>query len=583
MRITKLLAVLALSLCSTAHAVDPLWTVDLGDKVEWSQVTTAGTLLVNTGKQVIHVDPDNGEVLWQKATDKKLTPYNFHDLDGSGFLLVAEQFQNIPPKTRLSMYDLISGDVIWESDELYASNLAVVPDVERGQVLFIGGFPGHARDKTSGNLLRAYDMASGEMRFETTLSKFNRMPMHLTDTSGMFSVATDLSGHARPVIDGNVIYLPYTGITALNLDSGDILWQQEFDTVDPGLKKTHSPIVIDGDTIYKTGRGLVVAIDRQTGKIRWESKQRKKEMMPELQVHGEHVIVRIGGMFSNGKDMIPAKPFGVLALDRGTGEERWSWTKAKDSITNMAVLPDVGQIVIADTRNLYRLDLAASGRPDVIEKRNLEFKRKFGGADAAVAGGKIASGLLSGGLVGGLQGGIGAAMGGGRDRGDPPSSITAFGNDLVVAGNYHVLSYNAEKDEDNWSIAFDPPGVNPMMLAFSGAAMAFTATANAGMHSSMSVRNQKLDNALTSADRLGSIMTRRFASAGKSGTMSFFLTKASREMEGARLQLMGIDLASGESVGAVPIEEKEPVFTVDNVGERVYYFHKEREVRAYAF
>lgn len=569
------------SLPFQAAANEPLWTASLADKADWSMVTTAGTLLVNTGKEVVHVDPDTGEFLWRKAMDKKLAPYNFHDLEGSGFLLIAEQFQNIPPKTRLTMYDLISGDTIWDSGELVASNLAVIPDIERGQVLFVGGFPGTREDRTSGNLIRAFDMATGDVRFQTTLSKFNRLPMHMTDTSGMFSVATDLSGHARPVIEGNTVYLPYKGMTAMNLDSGEILWEQEFDPVDPGLKNTFSAIAIDGDTIYKTGRGTVVAINKSTGELVWESKQRKKDMMPELRILDDQIIIRVGGLFSNGKDLIPMKPFGVRSLDKATGQERWEWLKAKNSITNMAVLPDVNQVVVADEKSLYRLDLNSKKNGDVLEKRNLEFKRKMGAADAAVAGGKVVSGLMSGGLMGGLQGGIRAAAG--NDRADPPSMITRLGNNLVISGNYHLLSYDAGADADNWSIAFAPPGVNPMMLALSGATMAFTATANMGMHTSMSTRNTKLNNALTSADRLGSIMTRRYAAAETAGNVSFFLTKAGEDMPGATLQLMGIDLTSGESIGAVPIEEKEPVFTVDNVGKRVYYFHKEQEVRAFAF
>src|SRR5690606_25319354 len=117
--------------------------------------------------------------------------------------------------------------------------------------------------------------------------------------------------------------------------------------------------------------------------------------------------------------------------------------------------------------------------------------RKFGAADTAVAGGKVVSGLLSGGILGGLQGGLSAASS--DDRSDPPTTIARVDDNLVISGNYHVLSYNAATDSDSWSIAFEPPGVNPMLMALSGATMALTAMGNAGMHSSMSVRNSKLD------------------------------------------------------------------------------------------
>lgn len=574
-------ALLSLALSLPLLANEPLWTHTLDAKVEWSTVTTAGTLLVNSGTTITHLDPDSGAVLWSKTTDKKLAPYNFHDLEGSGYLLIAEQFANIPPKTRLSMYDLLSGDTIWESPELAAGNLAVIPDLERGQLLFIGAFTGTREQQETGNLLQAYDIGTGALRYQTSLAKLNAFPMHLTDSAGWFAPTTDLSGHARPLIDGNRLYLSYNGLMAVNLDDGSILWNQEFDTVDPGLKQSMSPLQLVGDTIYMSARGRVVAIDRNSGAQQWEAKVKKNWAMPELQVLDDQVLVRVGGLFSNGKDLVPREPYGILSLDRASGAEKWEWTKAKDSITNMVVLPEARQVVVADKASLYRLSLDSGKKVDILEKRDLEFKRSMGAVDAVATGGKVVSGLLSGGLVGGLQGGLRGAMS--DDRSDPPTSITQLGSNLIVSGNYHVLSWDALNSSDNWSISFAVPGVNPMMLALSGATMALTAMGNAGMHSDWSTRNAKLDSSLNSADKMGAIMSRRFAAAEQAGNLGFFLTKAGEELPGASLQLLGIDYDSGESIGVVPIEEKEPVFTVDNLGRRVYYFHKEKEVRAFGF
>ncbi len=574
-------AVFLCSLFPAAHAGELLWSSTIEEDVEWSMVTSAGTLLINTGTQVIHLDSETGEILWNKSTEKKLAPFNFHDLEGSGYMLIAEQYANIPPKTRLTMFDLLSGEMIWQSEELFASNLAVIPDLERGQVLHIGGFPGSPADPTSGNILRAYDVVTGEIRFQTELSKVNKMPMHQTDTAGFFTAAFDLSGHSAPVMEGNVLYLPYLGVMAVNLDSGALLWSQEFEPSVADVKQAFSPIVIEGDTIYKSGRGTVVAIDKLSGQLRWQSKVKKSYTTPELLVLGDQVVVRVGGMFSNGKGMVPKKPFGVLSLDKATGAEKWNWTKAKDGITNVAVLEELKQLVVADSKNLYRLGLDSSGKATVLEKRDLEFKRKFGAADTAVAGGKVVSGLLSGGILGGLQGGLSAA--GSDDRSDPPTTIARVDDNLVVSGNYHVLSYNAATDSDNWSIAFEPPGVNPMLMALSGATMALTAMGNAGMHSSMSVRNSKLDSALGSADRMGSIMTKRYSASQQAGHLAFYLTKSDADDAATKLELVGVDLGSGEPVGEVPIEEKEPVFAVDQLGRRVYYFYKGNEVRAFGF
>jgi len=47
--------------------------------------------------------------------------------------------------------------------------------------------------------------------------------------------------------------------------------------------------------------------------------------------------------------------------------------------------------------------------------------------------------------------------------------------------------------------------------------------------------------------------------------------------------LLGVDLSSGDEVGRVQMNEKEPLFMVDDIGNRVYYFRDKRELLAYDF
>jgi outer membrane protein assembly factor BamB len=573
-------ALMAFSVCLRAAAQEPVWRATLDSDVEWSQLTSLGTLLVNTGRQMSHIDTESGALYWTLETEKKLAPYNFHEIPGEGTLLIAEQVSTIPTVTHLRLIDLLSGEAVWEAGPLLAANLAVIPDPERDQLLFIGAFPGSPKAPQSGNLLLAFDLANGTEKYRTELSKFNRMPTHPTDTAGFFNPASDLSGHHPAQIRDGVAYLPYAGLMAVDLASGEVLWNQEFETVDRVYKLSNAPIQIVEDTIYMTAQAAVLAINRHSGDIRWRSKVKKSFFMPELQIAGDRVIVRVGGLFSTGKSREARKPFGVMSLDRATGAEQWSWTRGKDSVTNMVIMPDLDQVVLADRESLYRLKLSADKKPQIIEERKLAFKRSMGLADGAAATGKVVSGLLSGGLFGGLQGGVKAAAG--DDRKDPLVSITPAGDDLIVSGSYHVLSFDARNNTDKWSLAFEPPGVHPMLMALSGATMALSAMGNAGLHDSWSTRNSKVESSLNSADRLGAAMSRRYAAMQNAGRLAFYLTRATEENSSATLQLMGIDLATGEVVGAVPLNDKEPVFTVDEPGRRVYYFADGREVRAFA-
>ena len=57
-----------------------------------------------------------------------------------------------------------------------------------------------------------------------------------------------------------------------------------------------------------------------------------------------------------------------------------------------------------------------------------------------------------------------------------------------------------------------------------------------------------------------------FAASEKPLNIAFFLTK------NESIQLVGIDLTTGEVVGKVSMPEKEPIFTVDAATDTVFYF-----------
>lgn len=82
-----------------------------------------------------------------------------------------------------------------------------------------------------------------------------------------------------------------------------------------------------------------------------------------------------------------------------------------------------------------------------------------------------------------------------------------------------------------------------------------------------------LDSTLNITNSFQSAVNERFAAAEKAKTIAFFLTK---EDEG--IVLLGIDLATGNEVGCIPMAEKEPQFLVDDIGNRVYYFKDKTEL-----
>ena len=86
------------------------------------------------------------------------------------------------------------------------------------------------------------------------------------------------------------------------------------------------------------------------------------------------------------------------------------------------------------------------------------------------------------------------------------------------------------------------------------------------------------DSALMVTGAFQNSVAKRFAAAEKARDLAFFLTREDKSMV-----LVGIDLADGSEVGRVPMEEKEPQFMVDAIGNRVYYFVNKTELVAYDF
>jgi hypothetical protein len=227
-------------------------------------------------------------------------------------------------------------------------------------------------------------------------------------------------------------------------------------------------------------------------------------------------------------------------------------------------------VLLADKSKLYALNVNAGKRGEVVYEQNLEFKRKLGAADVAAKGLGAVGGFLGGGIAGGIKG-----LAGGGDRADPPLDIERYGDQAIIRAQYHVLAYNLANRATDWSIEFAPPGMNPFALIAMGAV---TATMIAGDVQSQGPGYNTFDSTMAIASGFQSAVAARYAAAQAERNVSFFLT---REEEG--LALVGINLRSGEEVGRIPMEEKEPQFMVDAIGSRVYYFRNKNELLAYDF
>jgi outer membrane protein assembly factor BamB len=258
-----------------------------------------------------------------------------------------------------------------------------------------------------------------------------------------------LSGANPPVFDGDSIYFTYAGLHRYSLADGKLVWRVPYDVTEGKIKQGNAQAVIDENVIYTSAKGQARAIDKQTGTVKWTSKD-FGGAIAEMKPYGNVIYGRLGGTFYDfGKrEYIAKKPLGVVAIDKATGAANWFYDGAKDSLTNMVVLPDQNTILIADAKNLIGLDTTSSGKVKEAFKQKLEFKFNLGAAATVAKVAKFGFGGLSA---------IGSK---GADTTDEPIALVRRENGTVVAlGKQHLLAFDPRTRAIVWSTKYAAPGV----------------------------------------------------------------------------------------------------------------------------
>jgi hypothetical protein len=125
---------------------------------------------------------------------------------------------------------------------------------------------------------------------------------------------------STPATDGKLVFALFGSGIAVALDfEGKIIWQEEL----PGMKSPDggfgtSPVLFE-DLVIVPGFGKMGlrALDKQTGKMKWEQKIDPKKPIPS-NVHSTPALIRI-----NDRLQLIHYSGGVQSLDPATGEMLW--------------------------------------------------------------------------------------------------------------------------------------------------------------------------------------------------------------------------------------------------------------------
>ncbi|MGV3757731.1 MAG: PQQ-binding-like beta-propeller repeat protein [Verrucomicrobiota bacterium] len=575
LRVTMSIALLAGGL--VLNAATPDWSAKLPENVKWQTVTGAGTILVGTEKAIYSLDPETGAIMWKRTEFEKSAPFNVREIEGTPILFINDYSSNFNPKTKLYAVNLLSGETLWETPQEQGYPLGAYPFNAQGIAVVVS--QGYTDKEGAGVFLTAYETATGKQVWRVKHSKQGAFPLHPADNSGTFNVKMDLSGHQEPVIVGDLLYVPFSGVHCYDVKTGALKWEKEFKTVPKEFKRASAPLVFDGETVYAPGVNKVYALDKNTGALKWESKKVYSGTITQLLVTGDKLLVRMGGNFLawGAKEWTLEKPLAVLGLDKNSGEQVWEYKDLKDGITNMQLVEGANAVFVCDAQNLIGIDVNSTGKVKEAFKVKLEFKRKLGGGEAAA---KIGLGALGG--ISGLVGASAKAIGG-KDRLDVPVAIIPVGKDqFVVRGRQHILSFDGVSKDIKWSTQYPAPGSSGFEMAIMTTLTAFSAvTYNAGYASGTMSLNSASDGIKSSLDSYDKFANKRY-SATKDGTKRTYILTTVEEGKKKGAGLMAIDMTSGDSAASVLLKDKEPEYSVDDVTGRLYYVNDKKEIQAFS-
>lgn len=579
-----LLAAVLQAACSLyAAAPRLLWTNKLPSDAKWHEVSSVGYLLVGTADAVLCIDPESGATLWKDNTLKKTSSFNVREVAGTPVIIANMQSGIGGMNTVLTAIDSLSGKHLWEEPKIMGQYLGIIPLPDQGLVLMLHA--GHDEAQGNGTFIFAYDLASGALKWKTKYAKQGAITLHLGDNSGLFSPRMDLSGHQEPLLEGTRLYLPYLGVHCLDLESGAILWGVPFDPADKVNKRAYPALRLVGDQLFAGGGGEIYCINRDSGALLWKSnrvaasglKVWKDSVLSQIEVMGNHVFVRMGGNYSDGKQVVLKKPLGVLALDRSNGHELWRSKDIDNGITNLLQLPEQNVLLCADGDSLIGIDANASTYTEVY-KVKIEFKRKMGGGDIA----KLGLGAL-----GGLSGLAKAAGSSSKSRMDVPIAIVQSQGKVSVVGRQHLLGFDPTAKKIDWSLYYAAPSstfANITMFAVTAlAATAGNAQASQGTYGS-STYNQGVGNIHSALDNYSSYNEKRALRVNsRAGDGYTYILTNIVQGKKKRVGIVGVNQTTGETERELPLDTKEPDYLADEEAGRIFFFKGKDTVEAYQF
>ncbi len=603
----KLLGILfLLSICPiSAQDADYNYTFD--GQVKWMLLTDTGTLLASTGEALVGIKPNSSEISFKIDRLKKVKKENLEFVPGTPYLIIKPKGMML----HTSVVDLMNGKMVFDSKEEnwqngVSSRYFISPEMK---FVVNGMHKEGAGQYTAG--VGLYDMLTGDM-----VRIFER------------KASNPMSG--RPDIMGDDIVIPgLKNISCYSISSGALKWESEV--------KNATQITTNDDTkeIYafrtKGANTVVYKIDANSGQSMWPEGNKLSGAVSRMAftAQGLAIVTNIAG----SKKGLAAKFSGagqskIYFLDLATGTDLWDKSpKTKGYVNHFYIEPDgilfgVGSgginKVSFDGNPLWKKPLKTGPNiqimarvakgvlyisetdTDIIDMNSGE--SVFGKAVKYKNSKSVTSAydeaneryLVSckAGVyeIDGNNGEYGLLTKDVKFEGkeDPTSMSVREGGILLTSDqNLTMLDFSGK---EKWHVYHRAPGISAVGAVFMGAITAASMTMAAAhgyaegassvqlgaYHSNTEYHSTQGDNWSELGASSFKELAKRFNATKATENASFILTKLDNGVGLAK-----VDKDSGEKVSEVVLNDKKPVYEVDDIEGILYYKSKGNTISAF--
>lgn len=343
---------------------DPVWKVTVDKDVEWQKFSPNDNLIVGTKENLICLDKDSGQPLWTVDNLSDIHSDYFSFIPGTPYaiaeqlIIVEERDERTSALTRhghciLNLLDYESGRVIWTSRDLGLFSC-------QGNFLVrsLKALMAYGRDEQDNDIMQLVDLATGNIlwRNENFFDEEKPETFSMIVTDGTEKV---INGNQVPLFDTEetiITYMSRKYVRRWNVGTGELLWKSEiYPFKPPVLVEGYMPMALspDREIVYVPCRNYLFALRTIDGTKLWEEPVKLRGIPRHVEFVDNGMLVW-GESDNKGKN---GKPF-IILLDPRSGQPLWEkpFNKLKDGLTTNFIIRDNSLLIYSD-KKIFSVDI----------------------------------------------------------------------------------------------------------------------------------------------------------------------------------------------------------------------------------